>query len=74
MYRSRALAKNVRPTARAYGSDQESEPDATLDRLPAPSYVGKTRVGGANINQARMRTVLDATLSLVCSATGFKCG
>jgi len=48
--------------------------DATLDRLPEPSCVGKTRVGGVNINQARMRTVLDATLVLACSPTGFTVG
>jgi hypothetical protein len=45
--------------------------DATLDRLPTPSWVGKTRVGGININQPRIRTVLDATLSLACSPAGF---
>lgn len=48
--------------------------DATLDRLPTPSWVGKTRVGGININQPRMRTVLDATLSLACSPPGFTVG
>jgi hypothetical protein len=48
--------------------------DATPDRLPTPSRVGKTRVGGVNINQLRMRTVLDATLSLACSPAGFTAG
>ncbi len=48
--------------------------DATLDRLPTPSWVGKTRVGGVNINHPRMRIVLDATLSLACSPAGFTVG
>ncbi len=48
--------------------------DATLDRLPIPSRVGKTRVGGVNINQLRTRTVLNAILSLACSPSGFTVG
>lgn len=36
--------------------------------------MGKTRVGGVNINQPRMRTVLNATLSLACSPAGFTVG
>ena len=48
--------------------------DATLDRLPTPSRVGKTRVGGVNINQPRTRIVLNAILSLACSPSGFTVG
>lgn len=48
--------------------------DATLDRMPTPSWVGKTRVGGVDINHPRMRTVLDAMLSLACSPAGFTVG
>jgi hypothetical protein len=48
--------------------------DATLDHLPGPSCVGKTRVGGVNINQPRMRSVLEAVLSLACSPAGFTAG
>lgn len=45
--------------------------DATLDQLPLPSRVGKTRIGGVDPNQVRMRTVLAAVLALVPSPKGF---
>src|ERR1700736_493325 len=37
--------------------------DETLDQLPTPSHVGKTRVGGIDLNQPRTRAVLSATLT-----------
>jgi hypothetical protein len=43
----------------------------TLDRLPSPSRVGKTRVGGVDLNKPRMRAVLAAVLALAPSPKGF---
>jgi hypothetical protein len=48
--------------------------DETLDQLPTPSQVGKTRVGGLDVNKPRMRAVLSAALSLACLPDGFTVG
>jgi len=48
--------------------------DETLDRLPAPSQVGKTRVGGIDLGKPRTRTVLAAVLALALSPRGFTLG
>jgi hypothetical protein len=45
--------------------------DDTLDQLPLPTHVGKTRVGGVDINKPRTRTALAAVLALANSPTGF---
>jgi len=45
--------------------------DQTLDQLPVPSQVGKTRVGGVDMNKPRTRTALAAVLALASSPTGF---
>jgi hypothetical protein len=45
--------------------------DATLEQLPTPSQVGKTKVGGIDFNQARMRWVAEAVLALAPSPGGF---
>jgi hypothetical protein len=45
--------------------------DATLDQLSLPSLVGKTRVGGVDLNKPRIRKVLAAVLALAPSPTGF---
>jgi hypothetical protein len=42
-----------------------------LDQLPLPTRLGKTRVGGVDLNKLRMRTVLAAVLALAASPTGF---
>jgi DNA-binding transcriptional ArsR family regulator len=42
-----------------------------MERLPTPSVVGATRVGGVNIEQVRMRTVVEAIVALSLSPTGF---
>jgi hypothetical protein len=44
-----------------------------LDDLPKPSQVGRTRVGGVDINQPRMRSVLQAVLALSAAPRGFQC-
>src|SRR3972149_312957 len=54
-----------------YAMDAAFVADATLDELPQPSPVGKTRVGGIDVNKPRMRQVLNAALSLACSPDGF---
>ena len=45
--------------------------DGTLEQLPAPSQVGKSRVGGIDFNKPRMRWVAQAVLSLSASPRGF---
>jgi hypothetical protein len=45
--------------------------DQTLDQLPLPSQVGKTTVGGVDVNQPRIRNVLAAVLALGPAPTGF---
>lgn len=54
-----------------YAMDAAFVADATLDELPHPSQVGKTRVGGIDVNKPRTRAVLTAALSLACSPDGF---
>jgi hypothetical protein len=48
--------------------------DATLDQLPVPSQLGKTRVGGIDLGQPRMRTVLAAVVALAPAPRGFTVG
>jgi hypothetical protein len=43
----------------------------TLDQLPAPAQVGKTKVGGIDFNKARMRWVAQAVLALSASPGTF---
>jgi hypothetical protein len=47
--------------------------DSMLEELPAPSSVGKTKVGGIDLNKARMRLVVEALIALGVSpsARGF---
>jgi hypothetical protein len=45
--------------------------NGTLDQLPLPSRVGKTRVGGIDINRPRTRAALAFVLALVSSPAGF---
>ena len=48
-----------------YAMDATFLGDATLDELPQPSCLGKTKIGGIDINRTRTRTVLNAALSLL---------
>jgi len=57
-----------------YCMDASFISDETLDRLPAPTQVGKTPVGGIDLNKPRTRLVLSATLALACSPDGFTAG
>src|ERR1700736_6329889 len=45
--------------------------DEMLEQLPAASRVGKTIVGGIDLNKARMRRVIEALLALSSSPNGF---
>ena len=45
--------------------------DEMLERLPLASQVGKTRVGGIDLNKARMRQVIEALIALSPSPKGF---
>lgn len=48
--------------------------DEMLDQLPTPSQIGKTRVGGIDLNKLRTRAVLSAILSLAYCPHGFTAG
>jgi transposase-like protein len=41
--------------------------DSMLEELPTPSSVGKTKVGGIDLNKARMRWVVEALIVLCVS-------
>jgi hypothetical protein len=45
--------------------------DEMLDHLPVASQVGKTIVGGIDLNKARMREVVEALIALSPSPNGF---
>jgi hypothetical protein len=45
--------------------------DETMEQLPAPSQVGKTRVGGIDFNKPRMRWVAEGVMALSPSPGGF---
>jgi hypothetical protein len=51
--------------------DQAWLADDTLEQLPLPSQIGKTRVGGIDLNKRRMRAVLAAVLALASAPQGF---
>ena len=46
-------------------------PDGILDQLPTPTQIGATRVGGIDLNRARMRDTLNAVLALAAAPDGF---
>ena len=45
--------------------------DTMLEQLPAPSQVGKTKVGGIDLNQPRLRWVVQAVIALSPAPDGF---
>lgn len=45
--------------------------DRTLEALPTPGVVGKTRVGGVDINKPRTRAAMEAVIALATSPRGF---
>jgi hypothetical protein len=46
-------------------------PDGILEQLPTPSKLAATRVGGIDLNTARARAALAATLALAVAPAGF---
>jgi hypothetical protein len=50
-----------------YAMDATFVSDATLDELPQPSCLGKTKIGGIYINRPRTRTVLNADPVVACA-------
>ena len=46
-------------------------PDGILDQLPQPSVIGKTRVGGIDLDKARTRTALAGVAALAAAPDGF---
>ena len=46
-------------------------PDGILDQLHLPSTLGRTRVGGVDINRLRTRTTLHAVIALAAKPDGF---
>ena len=53
--------------------DMASISKDSLDDWDKPSQVGHTHVGGVNINQPRMRAVLEAVIALAAAPQGFRC-
>jgi hypothetical protein len=45
--------------------------DGMLDQLPLPSRIGRTRVGGIDLNKPRTRAALAAVLALAAAPAGF---
>ena len=45
--------------------------DETLEKLPQPAQVGKTKVGGIDLNKPRMRPVAEAVQALSTAPAGF---
>jgi len=54
-----------------HAMDETFISDGMLDQLPNPAQLGKTRVGGIDLNKPRTRAVLAAALSLACCPGGF---
>jgi hypothetical protein len=54
-----------------HAMDETFISDDMLDRLPEHAQIGKTRVGGMDLNKPRIRAVLQAALSLSCQPNGF---
>ncbi len=51
--------------------DQRFIGNRMLEQLPTPSRVGKTKVGGIDLNKARTRRVVEAIIALSTSPGGF---
>jgi hypothetical protein len=48
--------------------------DDMLEQLPLAAQVGNTRVGGVDLNKARMRRVVEAVIAFAPSVNGFTAG
>jgi hypothetical protein len=67
--RLQAMAENFCTTLDCV--DVSFVPDGLLDELPQPSTIGATRVGGIDLNRARMRTSIAAVIALAVAPAGF---
>lgn len=56
------------------GMERAFVSDDTLEQLPRPATVGRTRVGGIDIGKPRTRTTLAAMLALAAAPHGFTAG
>jgi hypothetical protein len=45
--------------------------DGILDQLPRPAQLGRTRIGGVDLDSPRIRSVLDAVTALAAAPKGF---
>jgi hypothetical protein len=54
-----------------HGLDASFVDDGTLDSLPLPSGEGSSKIGGIDLNKARMRAVFEAVVALAPSPDGF---
>ena len=54
-----------------HAMDETFISDDMLDQLPSPAQLGKTRVGGIDLNKPRTRGLLAAVQSLACCPGGF---
>src|SRR5262249_44688685 len=66
--RVETIAHNVKKLP--YGWSLQKFP-AVVAQLPAPSQLGKTKVGGMDFNRPRIRWVVEAVLSLASFPGGF---
>ncbi len=71
---SRLRAILERALAVLRGMERAFVSDDTLERLPRPATVGRTRVGGVDIGRPRTRTALRAALALAAAPHGFTAG
>ena len=54
-----------------HGLDTSFVDEGTLDSLPLPSGEGSSKIGGIDLNKARMRAVFEAVVALSPSPDGF---
>lgn len=54
-----------------HGLDASFVDEGTLDSLPLPSGEGSSKIGGIDLNKARMRAVFEAVVALSPSPDGF---
>jgi len=54
--------------------DRAFTADNTLEQLPTPAQLGRTRIGGIDVNQPRMRAVAAAALACAQRPGGFRLG
>lgn len=58
-------------TSALYGIDASFLNDGTLDKWPRPSTLGKTRIGGIDVNKLRARAGMQSAICLAASPRGF---